>query len=90
MIKTIIASTLVLASLPLQASDSSPLQEAVMGLDFDRQTKSAARTALDKQAQRRPAGGELTETIVVKTYKRLGESFERPLPAEIGESTRDD
>ncbi|BFN13698.1 MULTISPECIES: hypothetical protein [Marinobacter] len=90
MVKTIIASMLVFSALPLYASDSAPLNEAIMGLEFDRQTKSSARSAMDQQAQRAPAGGELTETIVVKTYKRLGDSFDQPMPAQIGESTRND
>lgn len=88
--KKIIASVLVFASLPLQAGDSVPGQEAVMGLDFGRQAKSAVHSAMEKQVQLSPAGGELTETIVIKTYKRLGDSFDQPIPANIGESTQDD
>ncbi|BEH15242.1 MAG: hypothetical protein CL583_07540 [Alteromonadaceae bacterium] len=79
-----------LAVTPLQASDTKDSSDGLQGLAFDAHNERKVQKIMRQQAEAGSVGAELTEAVVVKTHKRLVDSFEQPIPVRIRESTRDD
>ncbi|MCK7551632.1 hypothetical protein [Marinobacter goseongensis] len=79
------------ASVYAQSVESSEAQlGGMMGLSFQKDARSNVAKILDEQASQPAVGGELSQAIYVKTLERVEETFSRPIPDSINESTRDD
>ncbi|CAN0601941.1 unnamed protein product, partial [Ectocarpus sp. 12 AP-2014] len=80
--------------LRLKEADLSAGKQAqlggMMGLSFQKDARSNVAKILDEQASQPAVGGELSQAIYVKTLERVEETFSRPIPDSINESTRDD
>jgi len=64
--------------------------DAMMGPSFKQDEPGNLRRVMDIQAELPARGGELSELLYVRTQERISETFARPMPDRIGESTRDD
>lgn len=62
----------------------------MMGLSFQDDDRSNVAKILDEQASQPAKGGELSQDIYVLTQERIAETFSRPIPDSINESTRED
>lgn len=95
--KIITRSLLVIVSLTVigiaQASERDIKEEKagrMMGLSFETDSRSNVTKIMDEQASKPVKGGELSQGIYVLTQERIAETFSRPIPDSINESTRDD
>ncbi|KPP97804.1 hypothetical protein [Marinobacter sp. HL-58] len=80
-------SGVVMAEDPDQSDDKPG---GMIGLSFEADPRSDTEKVMDEQASKPVRGGELTQDIYVLTQERIAETFSRPIPDRISESTRDD
>lgn len=80
-------------TLPALASENDGSAEPLMGLTFGQPSEVPTQRIMRVQSEQSTAvepDGELPAAIVVKSWERLSDSFERPIPERIRESTSDD
>lgn len=70
-------------------ADKPAVDAGLEGVSFASDKRSPVRKAMDKQAQQKAEGGELSLGLYVRTQERLAQSFDQPIPEKMVESTRD-
>ncbi|OJS99818.1 hypothetical protein [Marinobacter nauticus] len=78
---------------PVLANDHLSSTDPVIGLKFDDSHQTPVQKMMRHQVEQSHTAGhksELPDAVIVKTWERLGDSFDQPIPARISEPTRDD
>ncbi|KPQ29148.1 MAG: hypothetical protein HLUCCX14_07680 [Marinobacter excellens HL-55] len=82
-----------LVALPAVASEKDEADQSLVGLTFGQQSEVPTQRIMRNQYEQSLVGepeGELPAAIVVKSWERLSDSFDQPIPVRIRESTSDD
>jgi hypothetical protein len=84
--KASVLATMVLATSSALATEPGA-ELGLSGVHFESDNRTDVRKVFDKQAEQKPAGGELSMALYAKTQKRLAESFDKPMPDRVGETS---
>ncbi|WP_138435662.1 hypothetical protein [Marinobacter shengliensis] len=88
-----LAALALVSATPVFADDHLSKENPVIGLKFDDSHQTPVQKMMRHQVEQSDTVGrksELPDAVIVKTWERLGASFEQPIPARISEPTRDD
>ncbi|MEQ9547814.1 MAG: hypothetical protein RIK85_17585 [Marinobacter sp.] len=95
--KTLIRSLVLITSFGVSGTGHAEVPHekdakpgGIIGLSFETDSRKSVTRIMDEQASRPVKGGELSQAIYVVTQERIAETFSRPIPDSINESTRDD
>ncbi|TBW51850.1 hypothetical protein EZI54_16560 [Marinobacter halodurans] len=80
---------LILLCLPAMAMAADPPDHGLSGDVVGTAKNTRTEQLLDRQVRDSRPGQELSLELFVDTQKRLAESFRRPIPDDIRESTRE-